>query len=100
MHNLTDRCKDLGLCEVRERITLQSPTDIPTEEHPSSEAFLGEAKTLVAEAAKEDLLRRVMGGIAAYGYPQRPQQDEQIVDREVDTFLSYMESKPKILSGR
>ncbi len=72
LHNLTDRCNGLGLCEVRERITLQLPTDIPLEEHPSPEAFLDEAETLVAEAAKEDLLRRVTDGMAAYEYPQPP----------------------------
>jgi hypothetical protein len=48
------------------------PTDIPLEEHPSPEAFLDEAETLVAEAAKEDLLRRVTDGMAAYEYPQPP----------------------------
>lgn len=69
MHNLTGRCKDVGLCEVRKRITLQSPADIPMDEHPGPEAFLGEAKMLVAEVAKERLIWRVTGGMAAYKYP-------------------------------
>jgi len=44
------------------------PKDIPLEEYPKPETYLGEGRRLVDEAAKEGLLLRVMGPIALYYY--------------------------------
>lgn len=47
-------------------MTVRLPADIPIEEYPSPEVFLDEARTLVAEASKNGLVLRVMGGMAIY----------------------------------
>ena len=47
-------------------MTVRLPADIPIEEYPKPEVFIDEAMTLVNEAAKKNLLLRVMGGMAIY----------------------------------
>ncbi len=42
------------------------PSEIPVEEWPKPEEFIREAKDLVAAAAEENLVLRIMGGMAIY----------------------------------
>jgi len=47
-------------------MTVRLPADIPIEEYPKPEVFIDEAKVLVEEAKRRNLLLRVMGGMAIY----------------------------------
>jgi hypothetical protein len=47
-------------------MTVRLPADIPIEEYPKPEVFIEEAKALVADAEKQGLTLRVMGGMAIY----------------------------------
>jgi hypothetical protein len=44
------------------------PKDIPLDEYPSPETYLEEARSLIEEAQKQDIILRVMGPIALHYY--------------------------------
>ncbi len=47
-------------------MTVRLPADIPIEEYPKPEVFIDEAKVLVEEAGRRNLILRVMGGMGIY----------------------------------
>src|SRR5512140_942844 len=49
-------------------LTFRLPKDIPLDEYPSPEAYLGEGRRLVEDAQKQGLVLRVMGPIALHYY--------------------------------